>query len=211
MTDFILNKSEIERRLKALADDDAHVAEAVKLVGYPEERRGDQGFATFMRVIVGQQLSVKAAATIRGRVEALVAEPDDPDAYDKVTDEALRAAGLSRQKIAYARSLVETVRDGTLDLGALPHMDDDEAVAAITAVKGLGVWSAHMYLMFSLGRPDIWPVGDLAVRVGIGRIIELDDRPTEKQVQEIGERWRPHRSPMALLAWHYYSNAPAIT
>ncbi|WP_286829020.1 MULTISPECIES: DNA-3-methyladenine glycosylase family protein [Kordiimonas] len=210
MTDFILTESEIRRRLDLLAKDCPHVAAAVKLVGYPAERRGTQGFQTFMQVIVGQQLSVKAAATIRGRVEALVGDPANPDSYDKVTDEQLRGAGLSWQKISYARSLVETVRDGTLDVDALPHMSDDDAIAAITAVKGLGVWSAHMYLMFSLGRPDIWPVGDLAVRVGAGRIVGHAERPTEKEALTIGERWKPHRSAIALLAWHYYSNAPAI-
>jgi len=210
MTDFILTESEIKQRLDLVAADDPHIAEAVALVGYPGERRGEQGFQTFMRVIVGQQLSVKAAATIRDRVEALLDDPASPDSYDRVSDEDLRAAGLSRQKIGYARSLVDTVRDGTLDVDALPHMSDEDAIAAITAVKGLGVWSAHMYLMFSLGRPDIWPVGDLAVRVGAGRIIGLDERPTEKEASVIGERWRPHRSAIALLSWHYYSNAPAI-
>ncbi len=210
MTDFILTESEIKQRLDLVAADDPHIAEAVALVGYPGERRGEQGFQTFMRVIVGQQLSVKAAATIRDRVEALLDDPASPDSYDRVSDEDLRAAGLSRQKIGYARSLVDTVRDGTLDVDALPHMSDEDATAAITAVKGLGVWSAHMYLMFSLGRPDIWPVGDLAVRVGAGRIIGLDERPTEKEASVIGERWRPHRSAIALLSWHYYSNAPAI-
>lgn len=211
MTEYILTEDEIRRRLDLLAADDRHVAEAVKLVGYPPERRGEQGFLTFMRVIVGQQLSVKAAATIRDRVEALVGDPKDPASYDKVSDEALRGAGLSRQKIGYARSLCETVRDGTLDVDALPHMSDEDAIKAITAVKGLGVWSAHMYLLFSLGRPDVWPVGDLAVRVGAGRIVGQPDRPTEKEADKIGDRWKPHRSAIALLAWHYYSNAPAIT
>lgn len=210
MTDFILTENEIRRRLDVLAENDRHIANALALVGYPAERRGDQGFQTFMRVIVGQQLSVKAAATIRERVEALVGDPANPDAYDAVSDEDLRGAGLSRQKITYARSLCTTVRDGTLDVSALPHMKDEDAIKAITAVKGLGVWSAHMYLMFSLGRPDIWPVGDLAVRVGAGRIIEQTARPTEKECEEIGNRWRPHRSVIALLSWHYYSNAPAI-
>ena len=210
MTDFILTENEIKRRLDLVAADDPHIAEAVALVGYPGERRGEQGFQTFMRVIVGQQLSVKAAATIRDRVEALLDDPSNPDSYDRVSDEDLRAAGLSRQKIGYARSLVDTVRDGTLDVEALKHMPDEDAIKAITAVKGLGVWSAHMYLMFSLGRPDIWPVGDLAVRVGAGRIIGLDERPTEKEASIIGERWKPHRSAIALLSWHYYSNAPAI-
>ncbi|NVJ96917.1 MAG: DNA-3-methyladenine glycosylase 2 family protein [Alphaproteobacteria bacterium] len=210
MTEFILTEEEIRRRLDLVAETCPFVARAVSLVGYPGERRGEQGFRTFMRVIVGQQLSVKAAATIRDRVEALVEDPANPDCYDAISDEQLRGAGLSWQKISYARSLCETVRDGTLDVTALPNLSDDEAVRAITAVKGLGVWSAHMYLMFSLGRPDIWPVGDLAVRVGAGRIVERVERPTEKECEAIGERWRPHRSAIALLAWHYYSNAPAI-
>jgi DNA-3-methyladenine glycosylase II len=211
MKNFHLHAEGIESRLRELAERDSHVANAIELVGIPDPRpSGEQGFRTFMRVIVGQQLSVKAAATIRDRVEALVGPDAGPADYARIPDEDLRAAGLSRQKISYARSLCDVVESGTLDIAALPEMSDEDAIRAITAVKGLGVWSAHMYLMFSLGRPDIWPVGDLAVRVGAGRIVGLDERPTEKQCEEIGARWRPHRSVMALLAWHYYSNAPAI-
>ena len=161
-----------------------------------------------MRVIMGQQLSVKAAASIWARVQALVGEDADASAYAAQSDDALREAGVSRQKIKYLRSLCETIETGVLDIAALPHMSDEDAIKAITSVKGLGVWSAHMYLMFSLGRTDIWPVGDLAVRVGIGRIVGLEDRPTEKEAEKLGERWKPYRSVMALLSWHYYSNAP---
>ncbi|WP_417466026.1 DNA-3-methyladenine glycosylase family protein [Kordiimonas sp.] len=210
MENFLLDTAGIETRLRDLAAKDAHINAAINLVGIPPERMGEQGFHTFMRVIVGQQLSVKAAATIRDRVEKLAGEGAGPTDYAKLSDEDLRGAGLSRQKISYARSLCETVEAGTLDIAALPHMSNEDAIAAITAVKGLGVWSAHMYLMFSLGRDDIWPVGDLAVRVGVGRIIGLEERPTEKECETIGERWRPYRSVVALLAWHYYSNAPAI-
>jgi DNA-3-methyladenine glycosylase II len=208
MENFALTDPQIRSALDTLAATDSHVAAAVKLVGYPAERINEQGFTTVLRVIVGQQLSVKAAATIWGRVHALAGETAGPDEYDRINDEALRGAGLSRQKVSYVRSLCATVRDGTLDFGALTTLSDNDAVKAITAVKGLGVWSAHMYMMFSLGRADIMPVGDLAVRVGIGRIIGTADRPTEKQCDEIGNRWKPHRSVMALLAWHYYSNAP---
>jgi len=205
---FALTNADIKIGLDTLAETDSDVAKALELVGYPGERINEQGFSTVLRVIVGQQLSVKAAATIWERVHALAGETAGPDDYAKISDEALRGAGLSRQKIGYVRSLCGTVKDGTLDFQALPTMTDEEAVKAITAVKGLGVWSAHIYLMFSLGRADILPVGDLAVRVGIGRIIGLEDRPTEKDCETIGHRWRPHRSVMALLAWHYYSNAP---
>lgn len=205
---FSLSSSNIKVSLDELAKADKDVAKAVELVGYPAERINPQGFNTVLRVIVGQQLSVKAAATIWGRVQALAGETAVPDDYTKIDDAALRTAGLSRQKINYVRSLCETIEDGTLDFDLLATLPDDEAIKAITAVKGLGVWSAHIYLMFSLGRADIMPIGDLAVRVGIGRIVGLTERPTEKECGEIGDRWRPHRSAMALLAWHYYSNAP---
>jgi len=205
---FKLTDQDIRTSLSGVAKNDSRVAAALELVGYPTERKNPQGFNTFLRVIVGQQLSVKAAATIWGRVETLAGETATLEEYAVLTDEALREAGLSRQKITYFRSLCDMVLSKELDLDDLVNMPDSDAIKAITAVKGLGAWSAHMYLMFSLGRPNIWPVGDLAVRVGVGRIIEHDDRPTEKQTEEIGERWQPHRSSMALLAWHYYSNAP---
>lgn len=208
MQTFLLRNNHIRDQLTALAQRDDQVKAALELVGFPPERVRDQSFGIFLRVIVGQQLSVKAAASIFDRMTALVGEDPGPDAFDDMDDDALRAAGLSKQKINYVRSLCDRVKDGTLDIESLPKQSDEDAIQSITAVKGLGVWSAHMYLMSSLGRPDIWPVGDLAVRVGVGRIVETDERPTEKQTQEIGERWRPYRSAMALLAWHYYSNAP---
>lgn len=205
---FSLSTTDIESSLDHLAKNDKDIAKAIELVGYPGERTNPQGFNTVLRVIVGQQLSVKAAASIWTRVQDLAGETASPEDYDKLSDEELRAAGLSRQKINYVRSLCETVKGGILDFDLLADQSDEDAIKAITAVKGLGVWSAHMYLMFSLGRPDIMPVGDLAVRVGIGRIVGLEDRPTEKQCDEIGLRWQPYRSSVALLAWHYYSNAP---
>lgn len=208
MENFRLSTNHIREQLTGLAAKDSHIKAALDLVGFPAERVNEQSFAVFLRVIVGQQLSVKAAATIFGRVMDLVGDAPEPSSFSAISDGQLRAAGLSKQKINYVRSLCQTVSDGTLDIAALPNQSDEKAIASIIAVKGLGVWSAHIYLMFSLGRPNIWPVGDLAVRVGAGRIIELEERPTEKQAQEIGERWHPYRSAVALLAWHYYSNAP---
>lgn len=208
MNNFQLTNTHIRDQLSELATQDAQVKAALDLVGFPPERVRDQSFGIFLRVIVGQQLSVKAAASIYERVTDLVGSDPEPGAFADVADDALRAAGLSKQKIAYVRSLCDTVADGTLDIAGLPGLSDEDAIASITAVKGLGVWSAHMYMLSSLGRPDVWPVGDLAVRVGVGRIVELEERPTEKETQEIGERWRPYRSSMALLAWHFYSNAP---
>jgi DNA-3-methyladenine glycosylase II len=115
---------------------------------------------------------------------------------------------LSHQKIGYLQSLAETVRTGNLLLDALPQRSDQEVEAAITAVRGFGRWSAHMYMMFALGRPDVWPSGDLAVRVGFGRIMGWPERPSEQQVIVEGAAFSPYRSALALLCWHFYSEAP---
>jgi len=122
--------------------------------------------------------------------------------------EEMRGAGMSRQKYTYSHSLAEAVLSGVLDFNTLDALSDEEAITTITQVKGLGRWSAEMYLMFSMGRVDIWPVDDLAVRAGITRILGEDGKPSPKIVDGWGEAWRPYRSVVALLAWHYYSNAP---
>jgi DNA-3-methyladenine glycosylase II len=121
------------------------------------------------------------------------------------TDDELRAAGISRQKAGYIRSLADLVLSGELDLAKLPA-DDEEAIALLTKVKGIGRWSAEIYLLFAEGRRDIWPAGDLAVQIAIGRLLGLSDRPSEKQLRELGEAWRPHRGAAAVLAWHSYNS-----
>jgi DNA-3-methyladenine glycosylase II len=157
---------------------------------------------------MGQQLSTKAAATIAARVNDAVGGDLKPGALLDTAPEALRSAGLSKQKIGYLQSLAEAVLSGELPLSALPTLSDDEVEAAITSVRGFGRWSAHMYMMFALGRPDIWPSGDLAVRVGFGRIMGWADRPDEKMVIVEGDVFSPYRSALALLCWRFYSEAP---
>ena len=157
---------------------------------------------------MGQQLSVKAAATIAQRVDDTVGGSLQPESLLATTPDKLRAAGLSRQKIGYLQSLAEAVISGDLPIETLPELTDEEVEAAITAVRGFGRWSAHMYMMFSLGRPDIWPSGDLAVRVGFGRMMGWRDRPNEKKMIDEGSAFSPHRSALALLCWQFYSEAP---
>jgi DNA-3-methyladenine glycosylase II len=157
---------------------------------------------------MGQQLSVKAAATIAQRVDQTLGGALEPTTLLATAPDQLRAAGLSRQKISYLQSLAEAVISGDLPVETLPELADEEVEAAITAVRGFGRWSAHMYMMFALGRPDIWPSGDLAVRVGFGRIMGWKDRPDEKQVIEKGGAFSPYRSALALLCWQFYSEAP---
>ena len=157
---------------------------------------------------MGQQLSVKAAATIARRVDETVGGALQPESLLATAPDKLRAAGLSRQKIGYLQSLAQAVISGDLPIETLPELTDEEVEAAITAVRGFGRWSAHMYMMFSLGRPDIWPSGDLAVRVGFGRIMGWKDRPDEEKVIDEGSIFSPYRSALALLCWQFYSEAP---
>jgi len=124
----------------------------------------------------------------------------------KASDEDLRAAGISRQKAGYARSLAGLVLSGELDLASLPK-DDEEAIALLTKIKGIGRWSAEIYLLFADGRPDVWPAGDLAVQIEIGRLLGLSEKPTEKHLRELAEPWRPYRGAAAVLAWHSYNSA----
>jgi DNA-3-methyladenine glycosylase II len=148
-----------------------------------------------------------AAAAIWARVDAAAGGAADPARLLATSEEALRAAGLSRMKAAYARSLAQEVLSGALDLAALPH-DDEEAIAAMTRVKGIGRWSAEIYLLFAEGRLDIWPAGDLAVQIEIGRILGLEAKPTEKQIRALAEPWRPHRGAAAVFAWHHRAAVP---
>lgn len=205
---FALTESGIRRALDALSQDHAPIEAALSQVGYPASRRRDHSFASLARIIIGQQLSTKAAATITTRVEAAVGAELTPSSVLSLSPEALRAAGLSRQKISYLQALSEAVASNALPLEQLPRLRDDEVESAITGVRGLGRWSAHMYMMFALGRPDVWPSGDLAVRVGFGRIMGWSERPDEKKVIAHGAAFSPHRSALALLCWHFYSEAP---
>jgi DNA-3-methyladenine glycosylase II len=205
---FRLTDAAIRKALDALAQDHREVARAVAQVGYPPSRRREHSFESLARIVMGQQLSVKAAATIAQRVDETVGGPLEPTTLLATAPDQLRAAGLSRQKISYLQSLAEAVISGDLPVETLPELADEEVEAAITAVRGFGRWSAHMYMMFALGRPDIWPSGDLAVRVGFGRIMGWKDRPDEKQVIDKGSAFSPYRSALALLCWQFYSEAP---
>jgi len=193
---------DLETSLKALGRIEPAFATALKRAGLPAPRGGEPGYVTLLRAIVGQQVSVKAAAAIWARVDTATGGAADPANMSATSAEALRAAGLSRQKIAYAKSLAEEVLSGRLDFDKLPA-DDEEAIAHLTAVKGIGRWTAEIYLLFAEGRPDIWPAGDLAVQIEIGNIMGLEGKPTEKAVRALAEAWRPHRGAAAVFAWHH--------
>ena len=201
-----LTNSQLREHLDAVAATDAVVAAAIERCGYPEERIRPTGYRTLLRTIVGQQVSVAAAASVWNRLEAELGEDMAArELLDRDFD-TLRACGLSRQKQGYARSLCELVESGELDLESLPQ-DDEEAIAELVRIKGIGRWSAEIYLLFAEGRQDIWPAGDLAVQEAVGRLLDLPERPSEKHTRELGEQWRPYRGAMAIFTWHTYNNA----
>lgn len=209
MTGFRMSAAQIRRALDALAGSDADVARALAEVGYPEERRRPPGFATLLRVIVGQQVSVQAATTIYGRLSAAMDGDVRAQRLLRLRAAALRRAGLSRAKASYARGLARAIDRNELDLEALAVLPDDQAMLRIQSVPGLGPWSAQIYLMFSLGRPDVWPSADIGALRGLQRIKRLAERPSVRAGELLAERYRPHRSAMALLAWKCASRATA--
>jgi len=155
-----------------------------------------------VRSIVGQQLSTSAATTIHGRLLVLVGETNPlPEDWLALNDPDMRAAGLSRQKIAYIRDLARHVKDGELPMDRLHLMSDDEVIEALTAVKGIGVWTAQMFLMFRLGRPDILPVLDLGIRNAFRRAYKLRKDPTAKRMQALAKSWAPYRSVASWYLW----------
>jgi DNA-3-methyladenine glycosylase II len=203
-----LSADQIRNSLDAVAACEPALARALEAAGYPEPRIRDRGHVTLLRAIVGQQVSVAAAASMWRKLEAEVGEAVDPTELLARDFDTLRACGLSRQKQGYARSLCELVAAGALDFDNLP-VADEEAIAQLTQIKGIGRWTAEIYLLFAEGRPDIWPAGDLAVQAGLAKILQLDARPTEKETRALAEPWRPHRGATAIFTWHCYNN-PAL-
>jgi DNA-3-methyladenine glycosylase II len=203
-----LEAGALREGLDAIATLEPAIARALSVCGYPEPRIREKGYATLLRTIVGQQVSVAAAASVWAKLEALLGPGIPADRLLAADFDALRACGLSRQKQGYARSLCKLVTSGALDLAALPA-DDEEAIAELVHIKGIGRWSAEIYLLFAEGRPDIWPAGDLAVQAGLHKLLGLEARPSERLTRDLAESWRPHRGAAAIFTWHCYNN-PAL-
>lgn len=203
-----LTGEKLRADLDALGQREPRLAEQLARISYPEPRIRERGYKTLLRTIVGQQVSVAAAASMWRKLEAELGANFTPFCLLERDFDTLRACGLSRQKQGYARSLCELVAAGELDFEALPA-DDEEAIALLTRIKGVGRWSAEIYLLFAEGRPDIWPAGDLAVQEGVKRLLDLPERPAEKATRQLAEGWSPQRGSMAIFTWHFYAN-PAL-
>lgn len=202
-----LEEDNLDEALKALARADTDFARALAEAGTPPQRIREPGFATLLRIMVGQQLSTHAAAAIWSRLEAAVT-PLTPERLLDTGDDDLRALGFSRQKIVSGRALSADIVSGRIDLDGLAAHDDSAAVAELMTLKGVGRWTAEVYLLFALRRADVFPADDLALMVAARRMKNLDDRPTGRELRAIAEAWRPWRGAAAHFLWHYYRFEP---
>jgi len=189
--------------LQELSANDADLAHLLNTLGEPPRWFRDPGFATLLYIILEQQVSLQSAKALYTRLEATV-DPLTPENFLTLDSTLLREIGFSRQKTAYSQNLAQKLVDGELDLAALATLDDETVLKQLTALKGIGPWTANIYLLEALRRPDIWPSGDLALAVAVQEIKGLEQRPTPKELDELGEVWRPWRSVAAHLFWHSY-------
>jgi DNA-3-methyladenine glycosylase II len=197
----------LQAGLEALTAADPALANAVHEAGPPTFELRPAGFETLVRAIVAQQVSAASARAIFGRLCEAV-QPLTPMRLLELGPEAVRACGFSRPKVGYAIALAEHILDGRLPLNRLEAMDDAAVIKALTAVPGIGVWSAEVYMIFAMGRPDVWPAGDLALQTAQQRIRALEKRPTPKASRELAAVWAPWRSAAAVTLWHYYRTMP---
>jgi DNA-3-methyladenine glycosylase II len=198
-----LNEKILREGVQVLAERDPDLASIVAHHGTPPLWARPQGFPTLVRIILEQQVSLSSARAAYDRLEAKIGKPE-PEAFLSLDDTELKGIGFSRQKIRYVRLLAKALRDGSLDLNELEHMSDEEARTHLMELKGIGHWSADIYLLMALLRPDIWPHGDLALVNAVAKIKGLPKSPSIEEFQAIGERWRPWRSVAARIAWFEY-------
>ncbi|MCC6165827.1 MAG: DNA-3-methyladenine glycosylase 2 family protein [Caldilineaceae bacterium] len=204
-----LTEATLHHGLTDLAQRDSELAGLLQRLGPPPLWARPPGFGTLLHIILEQQVSLASARAAYDRLQA-AADPLTPARLLELDDATLRAVGFSRQKSAYARHLAEAVLTGTLDLAALPTLDDDAVRGQLQAVKGIGPWTAEIYLLMALGRADAWPVGDLALAVAAQEVKGLERRPDAAALHALAEGWRPWRAVAARLLWHHYLSKPAV-
>ena len=199
-----MKKALITQGMQALRLVDNEVAKAFELYGPPNEHLYPTGFEAFLKIIANQQLSIKAAASILSRVHLLMPECT-AEHFLAIPAPKLREAGLSSRKIEYAVGVATAITNCSFDIDGLKKLSDEAAIKQITHLKGLGRWSAEIYLLFSLGRQDIFPADDLALLLSLQQLKKLDSRPTPKHAREMLAHWAPWRSVGALFLWHCYT------
>ena len=200
----ITSRKVLNAHLEALTELDPRLMPVLKLSGEVPLRYGRSGFAGLANIVVSQLLSVASASAIHCRVKALAGEMNS-DMFLRVATNDLRAAGLSRSKIACLRAMAEAEQEGKLNFEHLHEMELAEATMTLTALKGIGPWSAQIYLLFSAGHPDIFPAGDLVLQKMVGKVTGKRQKPDEKATGRIASAWSPYRGAAARLLWRYFA------
>lgn len=194
-------------QLAGLIDGCADMRRIADTCGLPKSRKRAPGYATLVRIIVDQQVSVQAGAAIWSRLEGALGVVE-PETLHRAGIDEIKACGLSGPKARYAHGIADAILQGRLNLRALSRKSDDDARATLMAQKGIGRWTADIYLMFALGRPDIMPSGDVALQSAAGRLLGIEPRPDPDHLDEIATRWSPYRSTAAVMLWHAYKRMP---
>ena len=203
ISQIILNENIFAEGVRLLADRDAHLAEVVQKYGPPPLWVREPGFPTLVYIILEQQVSLASAKAAFDRLKAAV-RPLTPGRFLKLTDSDLLRIGFSRQKTLYTRLLAESLSRRHFDLSDLHNLHDDAARKMLTAFKGIGKWTADIYLLSALRRPDIWPTGDLALATAVQEVKRLRHRPSPERLEKMSAPWRPWRAVAARLFWHHY-------
>jgi DNA-3-methyladenine glycosylase II len=203
MIQLSLTKTALSHGVAELAARDVDIARVVTELGAPPLWARRPGFPTLLRIILEQQVSLASAQAAFRRLLA-VASPLTPDRFLLIDDAALKAIGFSRQKTSYGRHLANAIQSGSLDLSRLRKLDDASVREELTRLKGIGRWTADIYMLMALRRPDVWPAGDLALAVATQRALRLPGVPSPLQLEKIGERWGPWRAVAARILWHLY-------
>ena len=201
-----LNKTDFDQAVAALCKSDRLLGDAVRRNGTPPMWRRPQGFATLVKIILEQQVSLASAAAVYRKLEHQLGRIS-PENFLVLSDATLKRCGYSRQKAVYCRNLAKAIVDRDLNLKSLARQDDETARNSLVSLKGIGPWTADCYLLMALRRRDIWPVGDLALRAAVRDLHELDDLPDTQTMNAISGKWRPYRSVAARILWHYYISA----
>jgi DNA-3-methyladenine glycosylase II len=203
MSFFIHTESDLDAGIARLLEADPRFGHVLSLAERPPLRRRADGFAGLVSIVVSQQLSVASAAAILGRLTAAL-DPLDPAAVARARADKLKRTGLSAPKIRTLKAIAKAVGTSELDLTSLAHMPADDAHAALTSVHGIGPWTADIYLLACLGHADAWPAGDLALQEAAKLLLQLETRPTTKEMGPLADPWRPWRAVAARLLWSYY-------
>lgn len=202
----MLEEGDLHRHLGILRRRDKRLSGAIKLAGLPAARGMEPGFATLIHIIVDQQVSTAAGAAIWAKLKKAAGGRVTPRSLLALGEKGLRANGMSGPKTNYSLGLAEAAAAGKLNFRALERANDDEVRATLTVFKGVGKWTADIYLMFGMGRPDVWPVGDLAIQHAVRILHERDERHEMEELEALALPWKPYRTSAAIFLWHYFAH-----